>query len=288
LPDPELPPGFRPLRLAAGERTVAGAEAGEGPPLVLLHGLGGTWEYWAPAMTLLARHARCIALDLPGFGHSDDLPGEFTLDAAVARLAAALASLGMPAATVCGHSLGGPLAVRLARNHPGSTSQVVLVGPSGLAPAPFWQRRLLTLVPVYQLLRRAPVPWEHWLLRVGPLRRGALRALVHDPATVSGAMARTLVDGGREARELKGAIDASFATGLDAEARLLDVPVDAIWGERDRMVPVADAAALLRAVPSARLRLMTGCGHLPMVEDPAAFAALLAELSGLRARVGEA
>ena len=286
MPDPALPPGFRPLRLDAGGAIVTGAEAGSGPPLVLVHGLGGTWEYWAPAMALLARAARCIALDLPGFGHSDDLPGEFTLDKAVARLAAALAALGIPAAPVCGHSLGGPLAVRLARNHPETTSHVVLVGPSGLVEAPVWQRRALRLVPVYQLLRRAPVPWEHWLLRVGPLRRGALRALVHDPATVSDAMARTLVDGGREARELKGAIDASFATGLDAEARALTVPVDAIWGERDRMVPAKDARLLLRAVPGATLHVMPGCGHLPMVEDPETFAALLARLTGVAGAAG--
>ncbi|MDX6619647.1 MAG: hypothetical protein QOK36_2033 [Gaiellales bacterium] len=258
---------------------MTGAEAGSGPPLVLLHGLGGTWEYWAPAMALLAGRARCIALDLPGFGHSDDLPGDFTLDAAVARLAAALAAMDVPAAPVCGHSLGGPLAVRLARNHPATTSSVVLVGPSGLAEAPFWQRRALTLVPVYQVLRRAPVPWEHWLLRVAPLRRAALRRLVHDPATVSLEMATTLVDGGRKARELKGAIDASFATGLGEEARLASVPIAAIWGECDRMVPLADAQILLRAVPSATLRVLPGCGHLPMVEDPEAFAAALADLA---------
>jgi pimeloyl-ACP methyl ester carboxylesterase len=271
--------GFRPLRIEVGGRTVTGAEAGSGPPLVLIHGLGGTWEYWAPAMALLAGRARCVALDLPGFGHSDDLPGEFTLDAAVDRLAAALAVLEVGTAPVCGHSLGGPLAVRLARTHPATVSRVVLVGPSGLAEAPFWQRRALTLVPVYQLLRRAPVAWEHWLLHVGPLRRAALGALVHDPSTVSRAMATTLVDGGREARALKGAIDASFATGLDAEASLLDVPVAAIWGDRDRMVPVADAEVLLRAVPAATLHLLPDCGHLPMIERPEAFASLLAGLA---------
>jgi pimeloyl-ACP methyl ester carboxylesterase len=279
LPDPARPRGFRPLRVDLAGSSVTGAEAGSGPPLVLLHGLGGTWEYWAPAMALLAGSARCIALDLPGFGHSDGLPGEFTLDAAVGRLAAALAALGVPAAPVCGHSLGGPLAVRLARNHPASTSSLVLVGPSGLEEPPPWQRRGLALVPVYQLLRRAPVPWEHWLLRVGPARRALFGALAHDPSTISRAMAKMLVDGGREARELKGALDASFTTGLDAEARLVDVPIAAIWGDRDRMVPVADAQILLRAVPSATLHLLPACGHLPMVEHPQAFAALLADIA---------
>jgi pimeloyl-ACP methyl ester carboxylesterase len=286
LRDGARPPGFRPLRVDAGGRAVTGAEAGSGAPLVLLHGLGGTWEYWTPAMALLAQQYRCIALDLPGFGHSDDLTGEFTLDAAVAQLALTLSAMDLPAAPVCGHSLGGPLAVRLAHNHPATTSHVVLVGPSGLREAPFWQQRLLTLVPVYRLLRHAPVPWEHWLLRVGPLRRAALRALVHDPSTVSHAMATTLVDGGREARELKGAIEASFATGLAEEARLIDVPIDAIWGDRDRMAPPGDAEVLLEAVPGSRLHTLPGCGHLPMVENPEAFAVLLARVLREREPIG--
>jgi pimeloyl-ACP methyl ester carboxylesterase len=258
---------------------VTGAEAGSGPPIVLLHGLGGTWEYWQPAMTLLAGRARCVALDLPGFGHSDAPPGGFTLDSAVDELVAAMRALGAAPAAICGHSLGGPLAVRLGIRHPDAASRLILVGPSGLKPAPVWQSRALALVPVYRLLRRAPVHWEHWLLHITPLRRAALRTLVDDPSTVDDEMARTLVDGGREARELQGAIEASFATGLAEEAALVSAPIDAIWGDRDRMVPPGDAEVLLRAVPSAKLHLLRACGHLPMVERPEAFAALLAEIA---------
>jgi pimeloyl-ACP methyl ester carboxylesterase len=278
LPD-SLPPGFRPIGATSDCRTVTGAEVGSGAPLLLLHGLGGTWAYWAPAMALLAGNARCIALDLPGFGRSDASPGGFALDSAAAGVAAAMDVLGAGPAVVCGHSLGGPLAVRLSLNHPETASQLILVGPSGLRPAPAWQSRALALMPVYQLLRRTPVPWEHWLLRVALLRRAALRPLVDDPSRVSLEMARTIVDGGREARELRGAVTASFATGLAEEAREVSVPIAAIWGDRDRMVPPSDADVLLRAVPSATLHLLPACGHLPMVERPHAFAALLARLA---------
>jgi pimeloyl-ACP methyl ester carboxylesterase len=279
LPDSGLPRGFRPIRATTDGGTVTGAEIGAGPPLLLLHGLGGTWAYWAPAMALLARSARCIALDLPGFGHSDAPRGGFTLDAAAAGLVAAMDAIDAGRAVVCGHSLGGPLAVRLGLNHPEAASRLILVGPSGLKPAPAWQSHALALMPVYRLLRQAPVPWEHWLLRVAPLRRAALRTLVDDPSTVSLAMARTIVDGGRQARELQGAVTASFDTGLAEEARDVVAPIAAIWGDRDRMVPVADAEVLLHAVPSATLHLLPACGHLPMVERPHAFAALLARLA---------
>jgi pimeloyl-ACP methyl ester carboxylesterase len=258
---------------------VTGAEAGSGAPIVLLHGLGGTWEYWRPVMELLAGRARCVALDLPGFGHSDAPRGGFTLDSAVDELATAMRALDVAPAAICGHSLGGPLGVRIGIRHPDLASRLILVGPSGLKPAPLWQSRALALVPVYRLLRRVPVPWEHWLLHIAPLRRAALRTLVDNPSTVDFEMARTLVDGGREARELQGAIEASFATGLAEEAALVAAPIAAIWGDRDRMVPPGDAEVLLRAVPSAELHLLRACGHLPMVERPEAFAALLAEIA---------
>ena len=276
-----LAAGFRPLRVELSGSVVTGAESGSGPPLVLLHGLGGTWEYWGRTIALLSDRARCIALDLPGFGHSDEPAGGFDLDSAADDLAAAMRALEAGAAAVCGHSLGGPLAVRLALRHPDVVARVIVVGPSGLKPAPVWQDRALKLVPVYRALRRAPFHWERWLLHVGPVRRAALRTLVDDPSTVDDETARSLVDGGREARALQGAIAASFAVGLAEEAARLAVPVAAIWGDRDRMVPPGDAAVLQEHVPSAIVRLLPGCGHLPMVERPEAFASLLGELAAL-------
>jgi pimeloyl-ACP methyl ester carboxylesterase len=274
-------PRFQPLRVGNEGAVVTGAEAGAGAPLVLLHGLGGTWEYWGKAMALLAGRARCVALDLPGFGHSDPPVGEFTLDSAADRLADVLRALRLGPTAICGHSLGGPLAVRLALRHPDLASRLILVGPSGLKPAPPWQDRIVKLVPAYTFIRRAPFPWEHWLLRITPLRHAALRSLVDNPSTVDDETARNLVDGGRAARSLREAIDDSFATGLGEEAARAAVPVAAIWGDRDRMVPPADSAVLREAVPSADIRFLRGCGHLPMVERPEAFSLLLAELAAL-------
>ena len=156
---------LRPLRIELDGGVVAGAEAGAGPPILLLHGLGGTWQYWSRTMELLAGSARCVALDLPGFGDSDTPQGGFTLDSASDNLAAALSALGAAPAIVCGHSLGGPLAARFALRHPDAVSRVILVGPSGLVPAPAWQLRTLRAVPAYTLLQRVPFAWERALLR---------------------------------------------------------------------------------------------------------------------------
>jgi pimeloyl-ACP methyl ester carboxylesterase len=270
---------FRHLRENVEGGLVTGAEAGSGSPIVLLHGLGGTWQYWSRTMELLAADARCIALDLPGFGGSDIPPGGFSLDSASDNLAAALRALGATPAVVCGHSLGGPVAARLALRHPDAVSRLVLVGPSGLSPAPRWQQRVLRVVPAYNLLQLAPWPWERWLLSIAPLRRAGLGLLVDDSSAVDPALVLRMVEGARHARAIEPALDASFATGLDDDAPLVRAAISAIWGERDRMVPPSDAQILARVVPSAQIHFLPGCGHLPMVERPEAFADLLRRLA---------
>ena len=268
------------MRVGGEGAVVTGAETGSGAPLLLLHGLGGTWQYWGRSMELLAGRARCVALDLPGFGKSDATPDGFELDSAADRLAEAVRALGAVPAAVCGHSLGGPLAVRLARRHPDAVSRVILVGPSGLGPAPAWQRRALRIVPAsYSLLRRAPFRWDHWVASATPLRRAGLALLVDNTTAVDPGLVRRLVDGARDARELRSAFAASLEAGLAEEAALVSAPIAAIWGARDRMVPPSDAEILRRAVPSAAIEFLPGCGHLPMVERPEAFAALLAKLA---------
>ena len=266
---------FRDLRERVEGGLVAGTETGSGPPILLLHGLGGTWQYWSRTMELLAGSARCIALDLPGFGASDTPPGGFTLDSASDNLAAALRALGAGRAVVCGHSLGGPLGARFALRHPDAVSKLVLVGPSGLAPAPPWQRRVLRAVPAYNLLQLVPWPWERLLLSIAPLRRAGLGLLVDNPSAFDPALLRRMVEGARHARALTPALSASFATGLDDDAPLVSAPIAAIWGSRDRMVPPRDSEILARVVPSAEIHFLPGCGHLPMVERPEAFADLL-------------
>jgi pimeloyl-ACP methyl ester carboxylesterase len=272
LPDPDP---LRQLREHVEGGVVTGAETGSGPPLLLLHGLGGTWEYWSRAMELLAGSARCIALDLPGFGGSDMPAGGFSLDSASDGLAAALRALGGAPAVVCGHSLGGPLAARLAIRHPDAVSRLVLVGPSGLAPASPWQHRALRAVPAYNLLQRAPFAWERWLLPIAPLRRAFLGLLVDNTSSIDPALVRSILQGARHARAITPAVQASFETRLDDDAPLVSAPISAIWGERDRMVPPRDSEILKRVVPSAEIHFLPGCGHLPMVERPEAFSTLL-------------
>jgi pimeloyl-ACP methyl ester carboxylesterase len=270
---------LRPLRVTVEGGVVAGTEAGTGAPILLLHGLGGTGAYWEPTLRLLERRARMIALDLPGFGESDAPPGGFALDSASDRLAEALGALGGAPAVVCGHSLGGPLAVRLAVRHPCAVSRLILVAPSGFSPAPAWQHCAFRSLPLFRMLQRSPLPWERWLLPLTPLRRTALFPLVDSTTNVDPAVLERLLAGARAARELPAAAIVSLADGLAEEVQLVTAPIAAIWGDNDRMVPVTDAELLVRAVPSAEIHVLPASGHMPMIERPEAFAALLARLA---------
>ena len=159
---------------------MAGAEAGAGTPILLLHGLGGTWVYWQPHAGA-ARRARP-----PDRARRARLrrrrtrrPAGSRSTAASDRLAAALRALGGSPAVVCGHSMGGPLAVRLAVRHPDAVSRLILVGPSGFAPSPAWQRRIFGALPLY----RAPPARS---VRVGALARAGGPAAASGPRPARG------------------------------------------------------------------------------------------------------
>ena len=226
---------------------MTGAEAGSGPPLVLLHGLGGTWEYWARddgaaggARPLhRARPARLRRLRRPA-GRVHARLGASTAGAGPARARRRArprsAATRSAARSRCGSRCATP-----------SRSRLVLVGPSGLKPAPPWQNRALKLVPVYRLLRRAPFHWEHWLLRVAPAaprrparaRRRPLDRRRRHRAHARRRRARGARAAGRDRRVVR---DRPRERGARASA----VPVAAIWGDRDRMVPPGDAAICWR------------------------------------------
>src|SRR5882724_10094427 len=110
--------------------SLAYRRSGAGEPLVLLHALGASGQSWDPVVPALARHFDVIAVDLPGFGESAPLPGEPSPAALAAAVAGFLDELGVTAPDVAGNSLGGWVAMELARLRP--VASVTLLSPAGL------------------------------------------------------------------------------------------------------------------------------------------------------------
>src|SRR5947207_11462634 len=117
---------------------------GEGPPLVLVHGLGGSATNWTELAPLLARRHRLLIPDLPGHGGSEPLAAVSGLQLYADRVVAVMEAEDASPAPVVGHSLGGLVVLRLALRRPDAVSAIVLAGAAGLSTGNVWGRNLLT------------------------------------------------------------------------------------------------------------------------------------------------
>jgi pimeloyl-ACP methyl ester carboxylesterase len=249
-------------------------ETGAGPPVVLVHGFGGTHRYWLDTAARLSGSFRVIAADLPGFGGSDPASVPFDLLAAGERVLAACEAVGAVRPVLVGHSLGGPVAALVAARHPDRVRGVVLVSSTGLSVHAAWRRHVL--LPAMRVALRHPDAWGNLLATSPTARRVVFREMLADPVALAPSDARMLVGGAALARQLDDSLEASIACDLRPTLRALRVPLGLVWGELDATAPAADAELALALRPDAELRIVRGAGHVPMLERPAEFAGALA------------
>ncbi|MGH2944862.1 MAG: alpha/beta fold hydrolase [Solirubrobacteraceae bacterium] len=255
-------------------------EAGEGPPLVLVHGITSNALTWQRVLPGLAEHHTVIAPDLLGHGDSAKPRGDYSLGAYASGVRDLLIALGHRRATVVGHSLGGGIAMQLAYQFPERVERLVLVSSGGLGPE-------LNL-----MLRAASLPGAELVL---PLlcRPGLMNA----SAAVGRALGRV---GFRPGPDLQGIAEGLASLGqVDARRAFLhtvrsiidlagqrvsatdrlylaaELPVLLVWGERDPMIPVAHGRAAHESMPHSRLEVFEGAGHFPFNDDPERFVAVL-------------
>jgi len=260
-------------------RSVSYMEAGEGPVLLLVHGIAGTCENWREVIEPLARHHTVIAPDFPGHGDSDPGGGDYSIGALAAGLRDLLLALGHERATVVGHSLGGGVAMQLSYQFPEMIERLVLVSSGGLGPE------------VSPVLRAAALPGADLFIsvtagvgqRLGSVLGRGLGAVGLRPGADLAEIARgyaSLDDPARRAAFLD-TLRAVVGTGgqrVAAGDRLYlaeAVPVLIIWGARDSIIPVRHGEDALRAIPGSRLEVFEEVGHLPQLEAPGRFIATL-------------
>ncbi|MEX0785238.1 MAG: alpha/beta fold hydrolase [Dehalococcoidia bacterium] len=238
-------------------------QAGEGDPVVLIHGWNGSTFSFRYAIPELARHYRVVALDLKGYGYSDrPASGDYSLTAQSELVAALMSRLGIARAAVIGHSMGGSVAMRLALGHPERVSRLALVSSvSGeLRPALRLGKLVGPLLPL-----GAPLS----LHRQG-FRRRAFRSAVHDPALVTPDTLEAYFRPMRMRGHLR-----SLGAQLGGRARDAAIPYERIlqptlilWGEQDRWLPPSRGEQLASRLPNAELRWVPSAGHLPLEEQP--------------------
>jgi pimeloyl-ACP methyl ester carboxylesterase len=244
--------------------------------MILLHGLldeAAGWDGLARSTT-----RPVIAIDLPGFGASDQ-PTRPRLTAYAADVADAIQALGVRRFTLVGHSLGGGVAAHVAELLPDRVSSLVLLAPVGFGPSPIAQA---ASAPGVRLLVGAGLP----LVLANPLLVTGTyaTAVSHLRLPSLEMMVRMSAQARRVGRGAQAATDAIGAAGLSKRALFrrrvrYHGPVRALWGERDRLVPSQHAAGLRRAFPNADVSVWDGMGHHPQHERPECLAAFV-ESSG--------
>ena len=259
--------------------------AGEGTALVLLHGVGDNALDWRWVMPDLARDHAVYAPDLPGSGGSDKPQAGGYSPASFERFVGSfLDSLGVERAAVVGNSLGGLAGLRFALAAPERVTALGLVAAAGLG------RR------VSPALRSLSVPGYGGLAAAwGARRPGAAQRALGRSALLFARPRRVprgwLKEQYRLAR-LPGFLKAQLATvrgqvGIGGQREVLadrlpgiSTPTLVVWGERDRVLPASQAREAAARLPNGSLELMPDCGHLPQVEHPDRFAAVLGRFLG--------
>jgi pimeloyl-ACP methyl ester carboxylesterase len=255
------------------------ADAGDGPPILLIHGYGDTADGWRRVAPGLLKDHRVVALDMPPFGRSDSPPAGKLLDFYGEFFPAFMDELDLDRATVIGHSLGGAVALRLAVENPDRVERLGLVAPAGLGNAPPWWWHALTARALWQGALAIPSPLTTPLVRQGLKSFLSLR-LFADPSRL-GSEIRHLVDMHGTRQDLGKLLAAGHAcidsyTGrLLEESAKLEIPLWMLWGRQDGLVPSMHARAFARMHPDAKVHVLDDCGHYPHIELPQRFNSLL-------------
>lgn len=242
---------------------------GAGPALVLLHGMGASWQWWLENIPALATRHRVIAIDLPGFGHSEPLAAPAAMSTHADMVVDLLDQLNIRTATIAGHSMGGLIAIQIASTNRQLTQRLVLVDAGGVPMTERHLRMVLVMLRVFAaVLRRRFI---RNMLATKPLvRQYALRAAFRDPAVLSPQLAAQIMP----LLSAPGFVDAVAAAGRAVRETVPEAimcPVLLVWGEDDPLAPLHCAEDMQAHLADSTLVAFSACGHTPQIEEPDGF-----------------
>lgn len=267
-------PELRSVRVHGHRRSFL--VAGDGPPLVLIHGIGNDHTSWLPVLPALAEHYTVIVPDLLGHGQSDKPRADYSLGGFANGLRDLLTVLRIKKASLIGHSFGGGIATQFSYQFPERTERMILVGSGGLGRS------------VNPLLRLFALPGSGPVLAAGttpPVYQAAHRVFrfLHRsglPYTIDMEQATEAYAGLRDKQArfafrhlLRAVIDVrgQVVTMIDRAYLAEDLPVMVIWGEKDSVIPVKHARHARDIIPGVQVRIFPNAGHFPHRDEPELF-----------------
>ena len=256
--------------LVHGQR-IAYLDVGAGPPVILIHGFGGSMWQWEYQQHQLSQHFRVFTLDLPGAGLSDKPHIDYRPDQMLDFFVGFMDATKIPQATLVGNSMGAGLAIGMALTHPTRVAKLVLV--DGL---PQHVMEKLTSPSVRRALESSA---PSWLVSFGNTLFGGLmiesvlQEIVHDPTLLTPAV----LERSNRNRQLPGLIKPIMAvrenlplweSGFATRLGTITHPTLVLWGEEDRVFPIAVGEELHHTIKGSRFIRIPKAGHIPQWERP--------------------
>ncbi len=249
-------------------RKINYIEAGSGPNVILLHGLGDDLSVWEQTVPALSPKYRVWALDQIGFGGSDKPFINYRVSVLVEFLYAFCRKLGIEKATLVGNSLGGWVGAAFAHAHPEKVEKLVLVGAAGYWPKHHGVQEM-TREQLTKLGVSSPSAY-----------RETMKWMLYDEAILTEAFVEAAY-----AAQLKrndgytiNQLIESILRGedrLDGKMKKIEAPTLVFWGREDEATPLAIGEAFAKEIPGAQKAIIDRCGHMPQFECPAALNAAL-------------
>lgn len=250
---------------------VAGGQ-GEGPPLIMIHGLGGSWTNWSLSLPLFIESYRCFALDLLGFGSSDKPDIFYSIPFYTDLIKGFMEALHIERGVLIGHSMGGHIALDFTLRYPNSLRCMILVNPYGA---------------------HRPNPLKQFLLWLVSKKRGGIRFI--NDLTIRLAIERLfyrknptceemvqfyrdlIKSSQREplSRAFTRTAKSMLTCSLRHKLHDIKIPALIIAGRNDRVIPAKDTIYMRQGIPHAKLVILDDCGHMAHLERPKVFAKLV-------------
>jgi pimeloyl-ACP methyl ester carboxylesterase len=259
---------------------VSYVEIGEGEPILFLHGISGCWQNWLENLPHFSRGHRVIALDLPGFGASPMPSWEIDMPAYGRLVHDFCEKLGIEGATVVGNSMGGFVAVEAATTDPARFSRLVLVSAAGILNT--WNPEARATATAYAWKQLGPLVADRgeWIISHPRSRRAVLGPFMRYPSRLRADLLWEQMNGGMRCPGFGDALRALIRHDVRERLGAIEMPTMIVWGQSDRVIPMAAALSYHRRIPHSRLEIFERTGHVPQLERPARFNALLDDFLG--------
>jgi 3-oxoadipate enol-lactonase len=240
---------------------------GEGPPIVFVHGLGGTSNVWHAQRLALSRYLRVVAFDLTGSGRSDKGRRSYSIESWADENAGLMDQLGLQDAVIVGHSMGTVIVQHFAARYPQKTKAIVLAGALTELPPPGKEA----------FAKRAETVEKEGMIGVADaVLQGALSPGTRERNPALTGMVREMLlsnDPGCYAGHCR----ALMAGSARADQSRISCPTLLVVGDQDPVTPLAAQRQIASAIPGSRIRIVPNTAHLTMLETPEAFNAILLE-----------